>query len=458
MTPIASKRVIFDPIVDLLFEKVGFSPSVGQIPILQSNKRFILVTGGEQSGKSMTASKMLLKRLFDAPAGHYWLVGVDYNETEREFAFLKEDFTYLGLLKKATDRVDPGYMILHDGTRIETKSAKDPSRLGRVSPDGIIACEAGLLDVETYQRFQGRLGKSRGWLFMSGTLEASLGWYPALKQAWQFGTSDAQAFSLPTWTNTFAYPGGRDDPEIARIKRETSDIYFMERIAGEVCPPKGLVFAEFRPDVHIRDMAYEVDTPIFLWEDPGYGSESAHALLVAQVIGGQVQVIDEIYERGLITDQIIDIAMSRPWWRSAKTLVSDPHYKDQHHSNTSVGEIWLKRTGLVAGGEKMPINAGTERLKSFLRPDPLSNVPRIVFHPKCNGILSEFGTYPNPFDVQHQRYTPYRWKIDKDGNIVGETPEDKYNHSIKACAYGLVWTWGYARELASEVVKLVRHR
>ena len=48
---------------------------------------------------------------------------------------------------------------------------------------------------------------------------------------------------------------------------------------------------------------------------------------------------------------------------------------------------------------------------------------------------------PNPFDGQTRAY---RWKTDRDGNIVGDTPEDKNNHGVKAVVYGLVDRFGYA--------------
>ena len=47
---------------------------------------------------------------------------------------------------------------------------------------------------------------------------------------------------------------------------------------------------------------------------------------------------------------------------------------------------------------------------------------------------------PNPFDGQTRAY---RWKTDRDGSILGETPEDKYNHAIKAFIYGIIDKYGY---------------
>ena len=65
-----------------LYEKVGFTPTPEQDRILSTDKRFVLVAGGEQAGKSYVASKFLFSRCFsDGPGGLYWLVAADYEGT-----------------------------------------------------------------------------------------------------------------------------------------------------------------------------------------------------------------------------------------------------------------------------------------------------------------------------------------------------------------------------------------
>ena len=132
------------------------------------------------------------------------------------------------------------------------------------------------------------------------------------------------------------------------MERESSDTDCSERIAGEVVPPKGLVSTEFRADLHVRDVQYDPDYPVHMAEDPGYGAHSAHALIFYQNIDRQIRVFDEIYERGLITQEIIRLAQRLPLWKGDKYLVSDPHYKDQHHSNHSVSDIWRIEAGIEA--------------------------------------------------------------------------------------------------------------
>ena len=437
---------------DFLYERVEFDPTEEQLVILNSPYRFNLVAGGEQAGKSMVASKYLLSRLVenDGP-GLYWLVAADYERTRAEFEYLLQDFAALGLLKSASKRVDPGYLVLADGTRIETKSAKDPRTLAMRAPNGILGCEASQLDMETFFRLRGRCAPKRGWMFLAGTFEGSLGWYPQMYTAWAAGADpEAKAYSLPSWTNKFLYPGGREDPEIQRLREVASDDFYMERIEGKPSPPKGLVFSEFRPDQHVVDVEYQPNVPVHLWMDPGYAG--GYAVEVVQVQGEQIQVIDEIYEVGLVTDEIIDIAKSRPWWPDVKFGVIDIA-GNQHQAMAAPAEVWLQQAGLYLSSQKVKINDGTERLKGWLKIDPRTHAPRIVFSPKCIGIMSEFGMAPNPFDGQTRAY---RWKTDREGNIVGDTPEDKYNHGVKAIIYGLIDRFGYGYVQGHDRIKVRR--
>ena len=421
-----------------LYEKVGFDPTEEQDVILRSDKRFILVAGGEQAGKSMVASKYLLGRCFqDTPGGLYWLVAADYERTRAEFEYLATDFAQLGILAEVSKRIDPGKIVLADGTSIETKSAKDPRTLAMRAPNGIIGCEASQLDLETFYRLRGRVAPKRGWLFLSGTHEGSLGWYPQMQISWEHGLGDEVSFNLPSYSNYHLYPGGRDDPEIRRLERDSSDDFFMERIEGIPSPPRGIVFGEFRPDIHVQDVDYIPDEPVAIWMDPGYAG--AYAVVAVQEINGQICVIDEIYEQGLITQEIIEVAQKRPWWPDVHSGVIDIA-GTQHQAMAAPTEVWMEQTGLYLSHQKVRINEGTERLKGFLKPDPLTKVPKLVIAPHCQGTLSEFGAAPNPFDGQTRAY---RWKTDREGSIVGETPEDKYNHAIKALIYGLVDKYGY---------------
>ena len=452
MATLTENRPVGSNVTDYIFSKLEFLPTPLQSKILTCRKRFVLVAGGEQAGKSMVASKFLVSRFLEIEEpGLYWLVAADYERTRAEFDYLVQDFASLGILAEVTKRVDPGRIILADGTRIETKSAKDPRTLAMRAPNGILGCEASQLDLDSFYRLRGRVAPKRGWLFLSGTFEGSLGWYPQLYASWQARAEDEESFSLPSHSNSYLYPQGADDPEILKLKSQSSDEFFMERIEGIPSPPAGLVFGEFRADIHADDaVEYVKGEPIYIWMDPGYAG--AYALVAAQEINGQMCVFDEVYEQGLTTDQIIDIVTNKPWWKDVHSGTIDiAGY--QHQAMSAPAELWMDRTGIYLDAQKIRINEGTERLKGFLKPDPVTSKPKIVFSPKCKGILSEFGAVPSPFDGQTRAY---RWKTDREGNIVGETPDDKNNHAIKAVIYGLVSRYGYGYVNSKDFIKVKR--
>lgn len=455
---------------ELLFDMVGFKPHPEQWPPLRSKSNFNILTGGDQGGKSIVAAHYLLTRhllpisnkcprcdytsskLDDLNnhihqrlhGGLYWLVAADYERTRQEFEYLVEALDLLGLVPKSqgavSKRVDPGHILLTDGTRIETKSAKDPRTLAMKSPNGILGCEASQLDMEIFYRLMSRAAPRNGWVFLSGSLEKGAGWYPQISKQWMVDPDpNTASFRLPTPSNITLFPEGIDDPKIKDLQKSTSDEFFLERIMGEEVPPTGLVFPEFRPNIHVKDIAYVPDTPVHLWVDPGYAG--AHAVEAVQIIDGQVRVFDELYEH-LTTTDMIDLAMQQTWWKDVEFGVQDVAGQYHQGAQPPAHQVWLQRTKLYMQGKKIGINEGNERLKTFLKVDPVTDEPKIVWSPKCKGALSEFGLVPNPFDGQVRAY---RWELSSDGSIVGKTPKDRYNHACRATAYGLVHNFGYVK-------------
>lgn len=465
--PVTS-NLLWTPTVTAVFEQIGFKPHPAQEPILACRKRFILVTGGGQAGKSRVASiKFLINWIEDKERwqrcfypqsceGHpdgipcdptllYWLIGADYAQCSEEWNYIQSDLLAMGLPVEASPRVDsPGWIKVQlpgerrPRLRIEVKTARDPTKIARAAPNGQIGCEAGQLEFQIYSRMRERASHRPGWLFLIGTIEKTQPWYPRMRRAWQHGGEDRLSFRLPTYTNTTRFPGGRNDPEILSLEAESPDDFFMERVEGLDVPPAGLVFPEVQ-DLHVReDVEYIPGEKVYICEDPGYG-ESTHAVELAHVIGGQVRVFDEVYERGLVTSEIIEIVKDKSFWRlSEKVLTADPYYKDAHHSQPSVADTWRKEAGLEAYGHRVHVLEGIMRMRDFLKPHPLTKEPKIVFNPRCKGILAEFGLMPNKDD----QLEPWRWRLDSNNEHIGKTPVDRHNDGCKAVIAFLVDMFG----------------
>lgn len=503
----------FSEVVQALFSALRFTPTCGAVQcrcggavhqggqvnalLTLLSHRYAAGTGGEQGGKSRTSAlgwycKYLDDRDYwqvcDVPydcdrdgARHahleegrcdptllYWLIGSEYNEVRKEFGYIAEDLR--ATLNPADVRVsaaiDPGFIEVYQKrgrlarpiVRIETKSARFPERIAGDAPHGIILCEAGQLSMDIYSRARRRTAPKAGWMFLIGTIERSQPWYPALCDAWSSGLGDRKSFVLPTYSNTFLYEGGRNDPEIVAMEMESSRDEFIERIEGRRVPPSGLVFGHaFSVDVHVRDVEYQPGTTLYIWVDPGYQrGHSAHAVEIAQAvpIGAdgqgdvQLQIIDELHRYEITTEEAITWCEQQPWWAQSenKVLSIDPYYKDAHHAMGSVSEMWQRRTGLVTSQDnyRVPPNEADARLEAYLKVNPITNQPRLVIAPHCVGLLSEFGVVPSPHSPRGETLA-YKRKLDRDNRPIGRSPESRYCDGIRAVESGIIDYEGYGK-------------
>ena len=454
-----SAHDVLDERTRFLLASIDCTLSSLQARILADTHRSMLITGGGQAGKSTLAARKWLKELIPdllkfqklgrTPPMVYWLVAQDYDRTSEEFRYIKQSLEQLDLLYApgTTERVDPGRIEVKGGPMgdpviavVRTKSAKDFSVLAKEAPMGIIICEAAQISLDAYYRCLERMAPNQAWLFMSGTMEGSIGWYPAFRKAWAYGTPENEiAYSLPSYSNTFLYPGGENDPEILRLKRVLPHSEYLERVEGIPSPPKGIVFDEFNADIHVRDdVQYIVGEPVYIGYDPGY--DHACAVEAWQWIDGQVRLFDEIFMRGMLVEELADALLSKVWWKDVAEATIDVSGTYHHGQQHPAAEVLQNLTKTYFHHQKIKINEGSARLKALLRVDPLSHRTRFVCSSKCRGFLSEMGVLTSPVDGQVR---VYRWNMAATGEVVGSVPEDKNNDAVKALIYSLVKKFGY---------------
>jgi len=421
--------------IDTIRQAIGRTWSPEQSAVIHCDAREILGGGGERAGKSVVAADYFNVRFWQGNL--YWIAARDYERSHAEFEYITRAMQAVGNVREvSTPKNGQWTLTLVSGATIKTWSLQDWLKVGSEAPDGIIVAEVAQISHIEYQRLRDRTAEKRGWLVGTGTFEGSLGWYPEMWKLYQLPGQPGKSFSLPSWSNRVVYPGGIDDPEIQRLQSLYSDDYFQERFGGVPAPPRGLVFPECRALTHVREMAIE-DSPVYLWVDPGYAG--AYAVEVVQIADDTVRVVDEIYEQGLVTEQIIDIAFMKPWWKLVAGGVVDIAAR-QHQAMPAVVEVWREKAKLNLSSQRIEEPEGRERLHTFLTVNPIDHEPRLLVNAHCHGLLSEFGLSPNPFT--HEA-APYRWREDRQGNVVGQHPDDRHNHGIKALTYGLIDRFGF---------------
>jgi hypothetical protein len=464
---VIAEQLLNDPFADGVLKTVGWTPTESQCLLFNNMTRFTLLAGGERWGKSDCAAhyggvKVMEYIATEVAAGRdpggdeMWLVAADYARTKAEFDYMADFFGKLGMLKFATTAVDPGRIEITTTVKggqpfyIRTKTANDYRTLAMTAPIGIIVCEASQIDFEAYLRLQGRVAEKRGWLFLEGTFESSLGWYASLWKEWQpehiWSTEDSRSWSMASQLNTVVYPLGAEDPEILRLKGQMSEDHFNERHMGVPAPPHGLVHPGFSIPTHVQKVSYLPGEDVYLAIDPGISAatQSAYAIEACHIIDGQIRVFDEIYKQEMYEEDILrDILMKKPWFKDIKFAVIDRAGNQRAGAHPPSVEVWRKVVGIspMFRPKIIEIPAGIRRFDSFLAMDSIKRIPGIVFDSGCPGVLSELGGAENPFTGQTQVYS---WNMSQAGDRIGDRPRDRFNHAVKALVYLMVHQFGFA--------------
>ena len=411
--------------------------------------------GGWRYGKSTWLAAEALPFMFRDNAS-IWIVANDYKLGHPEFEYIRDWLLWFNvpLVTDSTPNVGPWRLVTAWGAELVTQTGADITKIEAGNLDAAVVAEAGLVDPDIIRRLRGRVGEKRGPILMSGSLDMSEPWYMESFEQFFHGpteTASWQSFGAPSWENLIVFPDGREDQQIKEWEAELNEDEFKLKVACEVAKPSELVFPEFDVRTHVKEMNLVVRNdrgelveypepvtdqwgfdvgrwnlpkrdPVHLAIDPG--SRGAYAVLAIRLYDDQVFVIDEIYMRLAMVEDVIDECKMREWWRDVNFAVMDIAGK-QRPAMASHADIWAMdhNLGFYPAMTYTHIEDGIEHLKTFLK-NPLNKKPRLWIHPQCKATIKEFGLY--------------RYRTVKENRPISEEPVDNNNHSIKALTYYLV--------------------
>ena len=437
------------------------------IDAADAGHRRILICGGERGGKSMVASYIAILRMEPEGWGNrqvrhreaerrYWLVGPTYMAARPEFQYIRDFFAELNLIERESMPVTPTQpwsLVTKNGISVETKTSADTTRLASFSIHGAIMCEAGNQEEEVVLKLYGRLSETKGWLLIVGTLESQFSWYAARLTRWSAPNPEGGvSFSIPSWANLAIYPGGRNDPEIKLLESSVPEDWFNRRYAGIVAKPANLVIPEFDFATHVRKLEFDRKIPVELAIDPG---KNAYAVLFLQRIGAIVYVLDAVYLRGAVVNDVLVKCLESPFWRyvnrESATSVIDIAGNQQPGQESQV-DIWRKATGLVLGFRYYRVKDTINVVRTRLRPDPVLNMPLVLFSDQLKEGVAPDGTATEFLS----EFSLWKWPPYREGMSERAEPIDANNHGIKALGYYLQYHYGNERDFKKTSYARVR--
>lgn len=426
--------------------EVNFEKNLAHKEILDwwfgTDSRFMLILGGERGGKSLTAAFAGMACMDVGRKGEYWIVGPDYRQARPEFQYMYEWFKkydlILGEPSMPANEAAAWSLTTKFGASLRTRSAADVQKLASFSVDGIIMAEAAQSIHEAYLRLLGRVSETNGWLILSGTLEQGLPWYVDLYERWQGDNLlGARSFSLPSWSNLEVYPGGRDDPKIKELEAEFPPDLFMERFGAKPQKKLGLVLPEFDMSIHVKHLTVDPKHPVELAIDPG---QHTYAVLFLQYDGLVCNVLDRVYVKGMIAQDVIPQAMGNPLWKYIDPLYAgtiDVAGK-QHHANKSQMELWQEIAGVCLTAKYIRLDETIAALRYRLRDTNPLYKPLLYFN---NHMTNARGPDGIALDVLAEPLT-WRWPDRGPSQNLAVKPVDKNNDAMKAIGYSLVQRYG----------------
>jgi hypothetical protein len=294
---------------EIVWFQAKYKPSIEQQAFHTHPSRLKLAAGGVGAGKSVLTA-MELVPYFAIPGALIWLIGPNYDLAKPEFDYLLAVFQELEIVDSnsiSTPTRGPcRFRLVADYGSVEcqTKSATDPVGIAGKRPTALAITEAAQHPQEMY--------------------------FKALERA--------------------VYPGGRNDPKIKAIEAVMPPDLFQERYGGVPCPPVGLVFKEFSPKSHVKPFSelFDDDGEVELWCDP---ATHTYAILFVQVAkdGKTVHVLDELYSKNQIGQQVIPQVVTNPLWKHSCTRgVIDVAGTYRQGGGLPQVEVWnseLKRLG-----------------------------------------------------------------------------------------------------------------
>jgi len=421
---------------------LNYLPHKGQQRVHASLARHRVNAAGRRFGKSVVGGHELVPEAFRAASNapmlkemgiraEYWIVGPNYTDSEKEFRVFYNDCRKL---KFPMDR--PGtyndsrsgnmQVSMFDGAMIVTaKSAAKPESLVGEGLHGVIMAEAAKMKESVWSKFiRPTLADFQAWSLWNSTPEGKNYFHTM----WQYGNDpnmpEWASFQSPSWMNNFVYRKGITEEQLAVLKsdqpgkgprmalemgadsevvemfQELGPLLFSQEIECSFTEYAGRVYYDYDELVHVKDLQYHPEWPIYCATDYGYTNPNV-ALFIQVDPFGTIYVIGEYYKRMETDQEFADAVLRDPvlehYARNCKMIYPDP----EDPGATSV----LKRTwkcgavGGTGGLLKDRIKLIRDALKvrnthlDFGHPD---REPGMYINRSCKMLMSEMDAYRYP--------------------------------------------------------------
>jgi len=426
-----------------VWPSVEYVPHEYQVKIHRSKARHKVAAAGRRLGKShLGGHELTVEALYTHTVAdilrrkgkrrEFWIVGPEYSDSEKEFRVLWNDLSRLEVpfdRPGSYNNPESGEMVISlwgGRFKVIAKSAKYPGTLVGEELAGVIMAEAAKQKQIVWTKYiRPMLADTRGWSLHTSTPEGKNHFYELWKRGQDPNDTAWDSWKIPSWFNPIVFPEGATpeaiallmrmlhpenqedqritvkdvlaagmDPEILDMALDMSAERFKQEIGADFTEFVGRVFKDFDEEIHVRDLQYRPDLPLYGACD--YGWTNPFVWLAIQVdTFGNVYVLAEYRA---IQKDINDISRdlsALPAARRAAKFYPDPAEPGDTAVLSKVLKVPFSKN---TGGEK---KWRLELIRQHLRPLPLHvpielRQPRIFIDRSCVELIREMQDYRYP--------------------------------------------------------------
>lgn len=289
---------------------------------------------------------------------------------------------------------------LSNGAEILFRSADNPDRLRGPNIHWAHLDEAALCPRRTWEVVIGRLraGGTAGPCFITSTPKG---------RNWLYERSgDMRVFRAHTHDNPYLSP-----EFVGSLEASYKGKFALQELSGEFVAFEGLIYDEFRRDVHVMERAGPWKR-IIVCVDEGY-TNPAVLLTIGEDNDGRLHMLSEFYNRRVLQENVV---------AACKEITTEYKIESVQVDPSAAGLIaGMRAAGIHAVSANNAVTDGIQAVKARLAVAG-DGRPRMTFAPSCVYTISEMDSYA--------------WK--ETAGTMKDEPEKVNDHAMDAMRYGVM--------------------
>jgi len=397
------------------FDFVDYNPHPGQLQLHNppmgeyhpkhnpDGARFIVACCGRRFGKSYSAAREIELTL-TKPGTETWVVAPTYTTSDKIFRMVYDEMVVKkGYKPSQFSNKEQILAFDWEGGRsvLNGKSAEHPGGLIGSGCDLVVIDESAKVPNlkriwEMYVR--PTLSDKKGRAIFISTPDGFSHFYELFLQ----GKTEKNwySFNSPSWENTFAFPDGKDDPDLVEARRTLSKEVYHQEFGAEFTSLSGRVFDDFTRAGNVCNYNYQPMLPVFVSLDFGYRCPAVGFFQVVKDKKGieHIYMFDEIiHKKNLRTLDLVNLIKEKKY--NITRVFGDPAgYQVQASVGVGEAEIFHQMTGYrvysVRDKASRNINSGISHVRNFILSQ--DGTRRLHIDEKCHGIIEDFEGYRYP--------------------------------------------------------------